>query len=154
MRWCTQTKIKSDISGLCIATRIYIHKIHVFMPLFYLMKKIIIIMLLIWVDHQKRFYARGTLISIRISRFNKIPFIVIGWDPWNEKRIIWVEKNVHKFTRQEHKFKKRFCTKKLGVSVNVSLKDFWYTKINLSQNIYYLPLVSHYLFFSSYRRYR
>ena len=31
----------------------------------------------------------------------------------------------------KHKFKRIFCTKKSVL--NVSIKDFWYTKINLSQ---------------------
>ena len=38
--------------------------------------------------YQKRFYTRGTLRSIRISRLAKIqPFIVIGWYPWSKKRV-------------------------------------------------------------------
>ena len=31
---------------------------------------------------QKRFYTKGTIRAIRISRF-----IVIGWDPWSKKRV-------------------------------------------------------------------
>ena len=49
------------------------------------------------------------------------------------------DNNHCEFTAIEHKFKSWFCTQKQVL--NVRFKDFWYTKINLSQNIYCNPLL-------------
>ena len=43
----------------------------------------------------------------------------------------WLQNNLWEYPALDHKFKIWFCTQKLVL--NVHFKDFWYTKINLTQ---------------------
>ena len=50
-------------------------------------RMVLIIIITLYKVWQKRFHTRGTLRSIRFSYWLKSqPFIVIGWDPWINKK--------------------------------------------------------------------
>ena len=79
---------------------------------------------------QKRFYTRGTLRSIRISRLATVPTlepsIMIGWDPWSKKSVIYlsriegkgVGKEIHWNAQNEALFFKNIIEYLLPLQIN------------------------------------
>ena len=59
---------------------------------------------------------------------------------WTLQTSFWLQNNFCESITREHKFKRWFCTSNRFQKSGLNVKNFWYTKINLSQNIYCIPI--------------